>query len=320
MPLTSVRVTAKIQFAMKKIMLFVLLLTSLNGFAQPVNPFAEGNAWWNVADTYPHGSPLNPGFTETTSRAFSFAGDSVIGADTWNIMVSNSAPDTGAAPQFEGLVQQIGDVVLLHVDGDTPFELYDFSLGIGDSALFHISDFDDWLHVSGIDSVLVGSTYSKRIQFQEYLGNLPLQLHEQWIDGVGSIHGPLFPAQARSFSLEVPGDSLMLTCYGNGDDLLWSNPAYPDCEVNIVLGVPEVEPAPILSLYPQPTIDRVTITSAHGPIVRFALFDAFGRLVLESTPGAVMVELDLSGLASGAYVYRAECGGRSLRGTLVKIK
>jgi hypothetical protein len=36
-------------------------------------------------------------------------------------------------------------------------------------------------------------------------------MDEIWIEGIGSIHGPLSPHNPRKFSEEIP-DSLMLTC------------------------------------------------------------------------------------------------------------
>ncbi len=53
-----------------------------------------------------------------------------------------------------------------------------------------------------------------------WLENFFSYLNEMWIEGIGSIHGPLFPhKKPRRFSNEVPmtGDSLILTCsYANG--------------------------------------------------------------------------------------------------------
>ncbi|PAP74971.1 T9SS type A sorting domain-containing protein [Rubrivirga marina] len=72
---------------------------------------------------------------------------------------------------------------------------------------------------------------------------------------------------------------------------------------------PEAVPFAVAA-WPNPAADRlaVTVVGAEGTTTRIHLLDALGRRVAKAE--GARAELDVSGLAPGAYVVRAEAGGR----------
>ena len=237
---------------MRRMVLPLPFLVSLISHAQV--GFADPLAYWYVAKTYPAGAPEDPGFVGTTSRLFTITGDSVVDGATWSVFTSQPTHPDGDPDQFEGLARQQGDLVLGLREDLSVDTLYDFGLDVGDSTHYLVDGWlSTWLHVVEVDSLLVGGSYRRLLRFAE-LVEPPTTLRESWIVGIGSVHGPLFPAHPVTFSTEVPGDSLMLTCYGSEDAVLWQHPDYDDCAVNILLSTNDLTMAHgwVIDGFPQP--------------------------------------------------------------------
>src|SRR5699024_3316409 len=112
--------------------------------------------------------------------------------------------------------------------------LYDFSLKVGDSVLFNINGTTpEWLQVNHVDTIQIHGDYYKRLTFDEPSISAFDWLDEEWIEGIGSIHGPLFPAFPVKFSEEIPDSMLLICSYSDNQDV-WQHPSYQNCYVNNV--------------------------------------------------------------------------------------
>lgn len=278
---------------------FLLALMPLLTSAQ--SDFTAPGSVWHVAQTHPAGSPEDPGFTATTTRLFFIAGDSTVNGAVWSVFVSEPThPDDGPL-RMEGLARTEDEIVLGLREDLTTDTLYDFSLGVGDSTHYLIDDwYATWLHVTAIDSVIVDGGYRHVLHFED--PQLPpFELQESWIEGIGSVHGPLFPARPVTFSTEVPGDSLMLTCYGIEDILLWTHPGYADCAVNILLGTADGS-LPGIRIFPNPASDHLSIELPTPGVSSLRLLDNAGRTLLGFRSAAGRMTLPIGDLAGGPYV------------------
>lgn len=240
--------------------------------------FDDAPARWYVADTYPHGSLEDPNFIETRTLRYFFTGDSMVAGISWHRMfVQPTVPDA-PAPTFEGLVRQTDDLALFLDAAGAVDTLYDFGLEVGDAMRYHFAGWEDtYLTVVAIDSVMIQDLPHRRYRFSEHAHTLEDILSDTWIEGVGSIHGPLAPRMLSTLGHNYAfPDSTRTTCYAHAGPVLWQHPAYyPSCSVNIVLGIDDPEQA-ALTLFPNPASEVVHVnglppgTWSYAVLVRSA--------------------------------------------------
>ncbi len=280
-------------------MVLLFCIFSVRSYGQLVQ-FADTTGQWHVVDTYPHGSPNDPGFIESMTTEYYFLGDTLISGDTWSKMMAWPFVGAGGVPERMGLAREAGDLVLFMDTLLAVGTLYDFSNQPGDS-VYYPAPVSGYLHVSQVDSILIAGVQHRVIQFDPFLGNPPDMLDERWIEGMGSIHGPLFPRYPRSFSTEVPADSLVLSCYSRSDTLVWSHPNYATCVVNIILQLGELlRPEALTTVWPNPGRDWIWFKELPKEGAEVSVFDARGVTVLRAQvrPG---VAISVGALPSGFY-------------------
>ena len=305
---------------MRKYLLFPLIQLPLILIGQPIQMFTDPTAKWYVADTYPNGSPEAPGFVETMTSIYFYDGDTVIGGMTWNVFYSREGPDGSVPAELEGWVKmENGKIELLDTAGML-HTLYDQNVQVGDSIPYHLYDPDTtYLHVSMIDTLTIAGNEHRVVHFAQPF--IPMDvLVERWIEGIGSIHGPLFPAKPRGFSTELPGDSLLLTCFKLADTLYWQHPDYDECETNIIQSLEEFSDDPDLNVWPNPGSDQVNIAwagSKNSP-VRIEMYSVLGELLRAETviTGPIVIATD--DLPAGCYSIHLTGKGR--RSTMKWIK
>ncbi len=301
---------------MKKIFVLILVIATMVTYSQSsiVNP----NANWSVAKTYPNGDIQNPNFIETTTLVYGFIGDTLIGDETWGKLYST--PDSNFVSYFTylGNLKEENGIVLFMDTGYSIDTIYNFNLQIGDSVFYHFGFGTDYLQIENIDSIEISGEYYKRFHFEEPDYN-PMHLSEMWIEGIGSIHGLLFPRYPKVFSDEIP-DSLELTCYKIDNSIIWNNPFYDNCYVSIVLSSNEITEVQ-LKIFPNPVKNRliieVPITESDNYMI--SIFDLFGKTISKKTYNKTgIIEINLSSLKSGLYILQIEFDNKKLRQKFVK--
>ncbi|MEO6903731.1 MAG: hypothetical protein ABI315_11385 [Bacteroidia bacterium] len=91
-------------------------------------------------------------------------------------------------------------------------------------------------------------------------------MNEIWIEGIGSIHGPLFPIDPCKFLTEIP-DSMMLTCTNVNTQKFWHHPSYKSCYMNIVLDTKNIEDTK-LTTFPNPFTTNFQLTLQELTIIK----------------------------------------------------
>ncbi len=287
---------------MKKLISLFLLTVSAMALGQNPISFDDSNAVWTVAKTYPHTNPQNPGFIETSTKLFGYNGDTLIGTDLWLKMYQS--PDTNFISNLSylGNIRETDGVVFYMNTANSVHTLYDFNLQAGDSVLYSFGFGNYYLKIESIDSIMINSEYHKRFHFQEPWIP-PFYLNEVWIQEIGSIHGPLFPANPKVYETEIP-DSTYLTCFKENNSILWNNPNYSECVINIILNTENLTISGI-KIFPNPFSDRLFIEFPDGQKLshNILIYDLQGRLIQcllknQFNP----VEIDVSALDKGVYI------------------
>jgi hypothetical protein len=293
------------------------IITSINAYSQGSLTFVDTYALWNVAETYPNGNSQNPSFVETRTKVFGFDGDSLINEIIWQKYYSTFDSTFQTGLSFRSLIREENGYVFALNSNSEIDTLYNFDIQLGDSVLYNFPFGSAYLEVNNIDSLLINGDFHKRFHFEEpYFP--PSELEEVWIEGIGSIHGPLFPQNPKLFSTETP-DSMHLTCYKIDETILWQNDNYQKCYVSIVLGLDQ-QVKNLYKVYPNPAQTHITF---ELPLISkksiLQIKDIFGKTIEELTiaKGQTQLIWDCSQIASGIYFYHSEMGGVIYRGKLV---
>lgn len=286
---------------MKRLLHCIVSIVPLIALAQPVNHFLSQDSRWFVAKTFVNASPSDPNFVATTTSMFGFFGDSAINNQQWLKLYSSpdSAFQTGL--NFEGLIRYDNQRVLFRDSQQHVDTLYDFSLQTGDSALFNLYGSPEWLEITKIDTLTLKGQPYRRFYFEEPSIMAFDRMDEVWIEGIGSVHGPLFANKPVKFSTEVP-DSMLLSCSFSGGVNIWHHSGYPQCFMNIV-GIDEDAVAGF-GIYPNPFSGVLNIERQNGGPFYFSLYTAAGLHSGSYSLAADQKAVDLSSLPSGLYFLR----------------
>src|SRR5690554_6518868 len=155
-----------------------------------------------------------------------------------------------------------------------------------------------------------GESYRKFI-FTEPTGPTAFNhLSEAWIEGIGSIHGPLFPNTPTKFSEEIP-DSLLLTCSFTNNQEYYNHPDYSECYVNITLGI-ENEENLNFNIYPNPVSSILTIESDQNILGAILIYDVNGKLIQSINADGKEIKIDVSHCEKGVYFLNFEIRGQKV--------
>lgn len=288
---------------MKKSLLFLVLnLAAISLYGQ-TNHFGNLTSIWHVASSYPNGNLNNPSFVETTTTVYGYVGDTVISGYSWSKIYSSTDSLFISDLIFQGTTRDTNGLVLFQSPSSQIDTLYDFNLNVGDSVLYDFSFTSEYLFISNVDSILLNGQYHKRIQISEPQGpNAFTLLSEIWIEGIGSLHGPLFPLSPKVFSTEIP-DRLDLTCSEVTSTNYWMDGAYSECYVNIVLGIGEGH-IRLFNIYPNPfgsTIE-VDLGSTNLQRTRLTVYNSQGQVVYSESLSIKNSTVQLASLNPGIYL------------------
>lgn len=302
---------------MKTIIIFSILLLPSILWGQVINHFDNLDSKWNVAKTYPAANQQNPNFVATTTTVYGFQGDTLINNEQWLKLYSTRDSTFQNDLLYRGLLRAENSKVLYLDTLNQLDTLYDFSLNVGDSVLFDLYGmYPEWLHVINIDSVQINGAYYRRLKFEEPSISAFDWLDEEWIEGIGSKHGPLFPAFPVKFSEEIP-DSMLLTCTYSDNQQIWQHPSYQSCYVNIVLGVDQLKFSDF-KIYPNPFVDKIHIENIGLQKYELTVLNSLGQTISQTQINSENSIIDVADLKAGIYFLRIDNGVNPMTMKIIK--
>jgi hypothetical protein len=169
---------------------------------------------------------------------------------------------------------------------------YNFGAQVGDTMdIYCIAlGFSQQVVISGTDSVFFGGCMRKRIVSGD-----------EWISGVGSIHGLIYN---HSY---VVGMFYWLNCYLEWDSVLYHNPISPSCFFEYT-GIDDGpgQSAGIVKIIPNPVtgISQIVLNDdfSRGQNCRFQILDALGRC-LADIPVSEAKTISAGDFPAGVYLY-----------------
>jgi hypothetical protein len=246
---------------------FVGTLLAVSASGQTIKAFNDSTSIWYVADTYPNGNINNPSFIETSTLEYSIGSDTLIIGNSWHELLFLDHRDSTTS--VLGHVRQDGDHGLFRSVGNSIDTLYDYAAQVGDSVVSTGGGYYPTLHVVKVDTVQLMGVFHRRIAFDTIWVTLESYYTDIWIEGIGSIHGPvarLVPSMLETDRLGFQ-DSTRLACYENSDGSVFSHSGYGACINNDLLtGVGELEgsEAGLLRIYPNPSTSKVLVPMVMG--------------------------------------------------------
>lgn len=285
-----------------RLIIAMLTLVSFQGFSQqPYHPMLQQDVMWqSYYSTWAY-------MENTLSLRYQFidpANDITLNGHTYHML--------------EGRYMR-EDTALRHVyilQDSLEYLAYDFNLEVGDTISgFRFSwqhqDFDtpvkQW--VTNISLVDVGGSTRKMWKFNDDTGIDPTVA--DWIEGIGSLHGPGHPSFCDSNELLCH-----LFCFrdieGDPEVGMWEMGSGWSCRPTAVQDVSGERP--VLAIYPNPASSQVQLKT-HGAIGNIRLFDTVGKQVLyqQQHTWQQAQTLDVAALPGGMYILIAETPEGELR-------
>lgn len=284
-----------------------MLVTAVSG--QSYKPMLVNGNSWNVLYTQPYytfkcgQSYPNTAYQKET-EVFKLSGDTVIAGKTYKRLVS-SFDSLTLIWNLLGFIREdtLEQKVYFKESYNYSEEtlLYNFQLKVNES----ISGNFLYLTAQSIDSVLVGNSFSKRINFTN--GN-------KWIEGVGDLKGP-FEAILPVTTCGTPPNTNLL-CVFNTNSLIYKNTAtgLEKCSYWEILGV-GTEPQIALIDYeivPNPVDSYLNIRTSNQQNYEVEILNIQGNIVLKKA-GLYKNELIPVGhLHAGLYFARISSKNKTL--------
>ncbi len=287
---------------MKTRIVFSLLFLPILIFGQITNHFDHLDSKWNVAYTFPAANQQNPNFVATKTTIYGYQGDSIIDNQLWFKMYATNDSGFKSNLVYRGLTKTENNRVLYLDILNQIDTLYDFNLKLGDSVLFNLNGkYPEKIPITSVDSIQINGEFYKRIKFAEPRMNAFDALNEVWIEGIGSIHGPLFPNFPVKFSEEMP-DSMLLICSTSNNQHFWGNPSYTSCYVNIVLGL-QGHASKEVKIYPNPFSENIFIENSSKENLDISISNGFGQIISKMKMRTDKMTVDLSTMKPGVYIF-----------------
>jgi hypothetical protein len=290
---------------MKKVIVFLLLVISVNVRAQKYVPFPSGNAQWNVfyASSL-YGSPL-----DTTLLKYTIKGDTMIYEVGYHKLCKNIGSDENPQYVFAGGLRELDKKIFFYGFGysksilvspsNKEYLLYDFNKEIGDSVMF---DQERWYKIINIDSVKIGSNFRKRYQIRIDIS----PESEYIIEGIGNVNqgllGMITPIPT-CWDCHIEWE---FVCFSQNGASVYKNPAYVDCNSLLMNSISESKASnQFIQINPNPTKEYIHLQFefADKKNITIEIIDIAGKRIatIPVTTGLLSNNLDVSQYPAGVY-------------------
>lgn len=285
---------------MKKVCRFVLpilLLLSVEAKSQAYTylPFPDSNVVWEMR-IY-HGAQ---GTTWATNSSVTISGDTIINNFTYHKIGGLGLREDSAKKIY---------YIELENTGLGESLLYDFSLSLGDTMdLRYPTSWVVTFKVANIDTVTYLGTPRRRLHLTSQYNV------DDWIEGIGSTHGPLGILQQRFYDW-CNGTTL---CQSIQNDIITFQNSYTYC--SSITSIPEHDFNVLITISPNPSTTSFTIQLSTPPPTQtyFQLYDALGKEVKREEIISETTTMPRNNLPSGIYFWQLQQGNKILdRGKVV---
>ncbi len=292
----------------RSLLVFLFFLTLSSGFGQSTvyRHFPDSNAVWREAN-YTNPCVCSMSCTNSCGRELQYyiQGDTAIGAYSYHKIYLTDAyffngnQATPTTSFWAGLRQ---DTMLRKVYCSIPSKnvqdtlLCDFNLNVGDTLKGYLARPSLWiLTVDSIDSVLVGTSYRKRINFGPQLGTSEYK----FIEGVGFAAGLFY----NGWTMEDGGQ---LICFMENSKAL-----YPDSNcTQYLFGIDQFENKKNeLMVFPNPTSEKLFFEIRDNETWTVEILDLLGARIKYFRANSKQEE-DISEMKAGVYFVRISSGCR----------
>jgi hypothetical protein len=282
------------------VILLVLLVAGWNIATAQTPHFPTHNASWSVYSFSNY---------QSDTLEYYLAGDTILYDASWSKLFHKNLQGDVV---YCGAIKESEDIVEIKLPDEEKRVLYDFTLAVGDTfpySPFHFGwDVFSVMVVERIDTVqLINGEFRREIVSNMVTSGIFEEIQERWIEGVGSIHGPLFPLNPKLLDVEC-NEEFTLVCYSEDDELLYHNLRFASC-----MTATEIEDAWDndwgVQIYPNPARDHIVISTADNIQIRtITIYDSLGKNVMKVTNTS---EIDISGLKTGIYLCEIDFGDYS---------
>lgn len=303
---------------MNKLLFILLVFSAFKLNAQVVDHFSEPTSKWYVVKAFPNGSMEHPSFVGKRTFVYGFNGDSLINNETWLKMYSTEDESFQSDLNFEGYIHSQNGIVRytnVNTDIDT---LYNFSLLTSDSVNYEFYDLQDvYIDVLNISNVSISGENHSYFSFSEpeIISSFNLA-RERWIEGIGSIHGPLYPLNPIMFSTEIP-DSLILSCTKTNGVDYYSHYGFSECFELSLVAVDNIENE-LFNVLPNPFTEELTVNLNSPNVELLELRNLNGQVVFSSNEFNENISILTSHLPAGIYFLTVLTSSESHSVKLVK--
>jgi len=228
---------------MHKILTFSFLVFFGLVQSQEQNYIVNESSLWSTLETH-----CFPNGNNYSTYHIKFAGDTIIDQYVYT-KILRSDDEFQTEWSFYGFIREneVGEVYLKPPDYYEG-KIYDFGVETGDTIQArNVYLNSDTLHyvVTGIDSVLLGGFYNKRVTLYEYIN----EKEEIWTEGLGSLFGILNSCNGSYGGVCGNYEAL---CYIEAGFLLYQHPDYNTCHYEVSVGTSENIAEQYLRIFPNP--------------------------------------------------------------------
>jgi hypothetical protein len=217
------------------ISILVLSAVNTNGQTSVYHPFPDSNAVWNFDYSYYDDMEF-----VNYQRSITIGGDTIINNLAYKILVGGG----GGAFRQDTAARKVYYVPPGEPGGEFEHLLYDFNMEVGDIVESYIINYT----VFNVDSILVGNTYRKMIDFGT---GADIRI----IEGVGSTYGLLRELNPNPVAIDY--FLVQLICFKENGDILLP-PSSSECQ--LISDIQQVEEEAVNPLvFPNPTNGQIRI-------------------------------------------------------------
>lgn len=273
-----------------------MFLTFVSVKSQTYFPFIENSKIWSVANILYY-FPI-PGHRTITTNSFQFMNDTTSwNGKTYEILYgTNSDPELGNWYEdfWYGYREENMKVYKSEIYSEVEELIYDFSLTVGDSvyvdSVYYTSNY---AHVISVDTVMVGASFRKRIQFEDP--------PEVWVEGIGSLQSPFNPIR---WCMQYGAETLLL-CINDTTGNLYTNPEYNSCYLDTTMTrIKEYGSGGEVIIKSNPIRESAVINTGSNTdeFTGYNLYNSGGLLVQQEKIQNVEFTLYRNNLPAGIYL------------------